>query len=193
MATAYLTLQTTRAGIAVGKLRQHATPAVSALAKEIVKLWKDAVEESKRKRKRDEDKGEDSVKRVKAEGTAGSSAAASPVASTHGAVTADGKDSSKPNSKGPKSPGSPAPLSTIVTRTTARTSKSDGVDKTLRADNTDAAADTVRDKCVTMIYDALAIDSNAAVKVLSERAVSIESEAFKLLNYSTGNDYRGSE
>jgi transcription elongation factor S-II len=61
--------QTSRAGLAVGKLRTHASPGVSSLAKELVKAWKEVVEENKRKRKRDdgEVKTEDG-KRVKAEG-----------------------------------------------------------------------------------------------------------------------------
>ena len=65
---AYPSLQTSKAGVAIGKLRNHVTPGVSTLAKEIVKSWKDAVED-KRKRKREdgESKG-DATKRVKAEG-----------------------------------------------------------------------------------------------------------------------------
>jgi len=64
--------------LAVGKLRSHTAPGVSSLAKEIVKLWKDVIEENKKKRKRDDvDDGaavgvkkekEDGVKKVKAEG-----------------------------------------------------------------------------------------------------------------------------
>ena len=44
---------------------------MSDLAKELVKLWKDVIEENKRKRKREdgeEVKKEDGMKRVKAEG-----------------------------------------------------------------------------------------------------------------------------
>lgn len=55
----------------MGKLRTHTTPGVSNLAKEVVKLWKDVIEENKRKRKRedgDEVKKEDVTKRVKAGG-----------------------------------------------------------------------------------------------------------------------------
>lgn len=57
--------------MAVGKLRNHSASSVAALAKELVKLWKDAIEDSKKKRKRVEDDGvkkEDGAKRVKAEG-----------------------------------------------------------------------------------------------------------------------------
>ncbi|KAL1407525.1 thioredoxin-disulfide reductase [Vanrija albida] len=176
-------LRTSRVGVAVGKLRKHATPGVSSLAQEIVKLWKDAVDESKRKRKRDEESKEDeggaagdAVKRVKAEASAPASASG---ASTPG--TPDGKDKAK----------SPPPLSTIdTTRTKPRTAKEDGVDKTLRSDKTEYASEEVRDRCVVMIYDALASDSNAQTKVLSERAIAIEREALKLMKYSTGNDYR---
>ncbi|WOO84851.1 Thioredoxin reductase [Vanrija pseudolonga] len=179
-------LRTSRVGVAVGKLRKHATPGVSSLAQEIVKLWKDAVDESKRKRKRDEESkedeggaaaGGDAVKRVKAEASAPASASG---ASTPG--TPDGKEKAK----------SPPPLSTIdTTRTKPRTAKDDGVDKTLRSDKTEYASEEVRDRCVVMIYDALASDSNAQTKVLSERAIAIEREALKLMKFSTGNDYRG--
>jgi transcription elongation factor S-II len=41
---------------------------VSSLAKEVVKLWKDAVEESKKRRKRDDgDEKDSAAKRVKRE------------------------------------------------------------------------------------------------------------------------------
>lgn len=76
----------------------------------------------------------------------------------------------------------------------------------------------MREKCVGMIYDALAGDSTAGgfrcsrvsadvlvwckiarlmqlveIRILSERAVAIEGQVHKVLNYTTGNDYRASE
>lgn len=144
-------LRTSRAGIAVGKLRSHGTAAVSALAKEIVKAWKDAVEESKRKRKRGAEEASGDVKRTKAADSASASPApgkASPRAS-----------SAKAEEQDPKSPKSPAPLSTIEKRDKPRTAKDDGVADKLRAEGD--GGDSVRDKCVAMIYDALASDSNA--------------------------------
>lgn len=89
----------------------------------------------------------------------------------------------------------------------------DGVASSLRADTRDegGAGDNVRDKCVVMIYDSLAGDSTAGklltfytrrrrstdiglveIRILSERAIGIEKAAYKLMNSSTGNDYRGS-
>lgn len=61
-------MQTSKAGVAVGKLRSSTSPAISTLAKEVVKLWKEAIESAKQKRKRDDGedvKKEDSVKRTK--------------------------------------------------------------------------------------------------------------------------------
>jgi len=55
-------------------------------------------------------------------------------------------------------------LSTIdPDRTTPRTAKMDGVAQSLRADTSDVGGpgDNVRDKCVVMVYDALAGDSTA--------------------------------
>jgi transcription elongation factor S-II len=42
-------LQESKAGLAVGKLRTHASKDVSDLAKEIVKQWKTEVEQAKAK------------------------------------------------------------------------------------------------------------------------------------------------
>ncbi|KIR28584.1 transcription elongation factor S-II [Cryptococcus deuterogattii 99/473] len=177
-------LRSSKAGVAVGKLRTHATPSVSSLAKEIVKKWRDAVEESKKKRKRAEgDEGKD-VKKEKEEGNGKrvkaetGSSAATPSASTPASVsTPDVKATSPPARQ---------PLSTIdSSRTTPRTAKSDGVADSLKADSSEGGSvDSVRDKCVVMIYDALALDSTA------ERAVGIERAANKSMNFSTGNDYR---
>ncbi|WWD06941.1 transcription elongation factor S-II [Kwoniella europaea PYCC6329] len=189
-------LRSSKAGVAIGKLRSSSTSSISSLAKEIVKSWRDVIEENKKKRKRDDGdasstkKEEGAAKRVKAEG---SSTAASPSAASPNPSTPDIKNETNSNSKKSPSADSPRqPLSTIdSTRTTPRTAKSDGVDKSLRADSSDGAADPVRDKCVVMIYDALAGDSTAQNKILTERAVGIEKYAHKALNYSTGNDYRG--
>ncbi|WVQ74461.1 transcription elongation factor S-II [Cryptococcus sp. DSM 104548] len=182
-------LRSSKAGVAVGKLRQHATPAVSSLAKEIVKKWRDAVEEKKKRKRAEGDDGKDvkkekedgGTKRVKAEDSATASPSRSTPASTS---TPDIKQTSPPARQ---------PLSTIdSSRTTPRTAKSDGVATSLKADasHDGGRADDVRDKCVVLIYDALALDSNAETKILQERARGIERAAHKAMNNSTGNDYR---
>ncbi|ODN97321.1 transcription elongation factor S-II [Cryptococcus wingfieldii CBS 7118] len=183
-------LRSSKAGVAVGKLRQHPTPAVSSLAKEIVKKWRDAVEEKKKRKRAEGDDGKDvkkekedgGAKRVKAE--AGSSAASHSRSTPASTSTPDIKQTSPPARQ---------PLSTIdSSRTTPRTAKSDGIAASLKADASydGGRADDVRDKCVILIYDALALDSNAESKILQERARGIERAAHKAMNNSTGNDYR---
>lgn len=85
------------------------------------------------------------------------SLAATPSASTPAsASTPDVKATSPPVRQ---------PLSTIdSSRTTPRTAKSDGVADSLKADSSEGGSvDSVRDKCVVMIYDALALDSTAGM------------------------------
>ncbi|WWC91023.1 transcription elongation factor S-II [Kwoniella dendrophila CBS 6074] len=203
-------LRSSKAGVAIGKLRSSSTSTISSLAKEIVKSWRDVIEENKKKRKRDDGddgskpvkKEDGSAKRVKAEAGSSAKATTPSVASPipNSVSTPDTKEVKQETNNKNKSP-SPSnsssveqrqPLSTIdSSRTTPRTSKSDGVDKSLKADNSDGASDPVRDKCVVMIYDALACDSTAQNKILIERAMGIEKYAHKSTNYSTGNDYRG--
>ncbi|WVR08899.1 transcription elongation factor S-II [Kwoniella sp. DSM 27419] len=197
-------LRTSKAGVAIGKLRTSPTAGISSLAKEIVKSWRDVIEENKKKRKRDGDdvKKEDaSAKKVKAEGSSAAAspgAASTPSASTPATTTARAEtkpsaveeDNAAASGSSPRAVSPRQPLSTIdSSRTTMRTAKSDGVAATMRADAEDGV-DPVRDKCVVMIYDALAGDSTAQTKIISERAKGIEKAVYKSFNYSTSNDYR---
>lgn len=123
-------------------------------------MWKEQVDESKRKRKRDDEGGGD-AKKAKAGSPAKSPAVKSPSSKppSKGKEEKEGADGEREKSKTPE---------TLVTidygRTAPRTAKSDGVDKSLKSDNTDAASEDVRDRCVVMIYDALASDSNACTR-----------------------------
>jgi transcription elongation factor S-II len=147
------------------------------LAKDIVKLWKEAVDEGKKKRKREEEesgggsavkeegkrseikpKREEGVKRVKTE----KESATTPTAPSTSTSTPKQEEDAKPDTDAGR-PESPVqtPLSTIdSSRTTPRTAKLDGVASTLRAEASGGEA-TVRDKCVILVYDALASDSTA--------------------------------
>jgi transcription elongation factor S-II len=182
-------LRQSRAGIAIGKLRSHATPAISALAKDVVKLWKEQVDENKRKRKRDDD-GAPDAKKAKAGSPAKSPAVKSPSSKPASKGKEEKKEGSGADGEREKSK-TPETLVTIEHgRTTPRTAKGDGVDKSLKSDNSEAASEDVRDRCVVMIYDALASDSNAQTKTLSQCAIAIERECCKLMNYDTGKAYR---
>ena len=146
----------------------------------MVKKWKEAIEQQKSKRKRDdgdEVKKEDGGKKVKTEGMSshlspsililisGSSAVASPLPVT----PAESKSDIKPK-KEDETPGASSSrrtstkeedgvLSTIDdTLKTPRTAELDGVAKNMRVEGGD---DTTRDKCAVMMYNALGIDSRA--------------------------------
>jgi transcription elongation factor S-II len=209
------------------------------LSKEIVKLWKDKIEENKKKRKREdgegvkkeeEGKGQD-IKRVKAEGklavasfsarrpgqaswsltaevvtiTEPAASASSPAGSS-GSSPSDLKTKTedlKPKPEDPststsdpaqtaKSPPQRPPLSTIDSdRKEPRTAKKDGIVDKLKADPNDG--DDFRHKIVVQFYDALASDSTAEKKILTERAQGIERVVWEKSNESTGNEYRQSE
>lgn len=96
---------------------------------------------------------------------AGGSSAVTPSASTPASVsTPDVKATSPPARQ---------PLSTIdSSRMTPRTAKSDGMVDSLKADSSEGGSvDSVRDKCVVMIYDALALDSTAGMSEISRSMV----------------------
>ncbi|KAH7102441.1 transcription elongation factor [Auriculariales sp. MPI-PUGE-AT-0066] len=149
-------LRDTKAGLAVGKLREHDNKEVAALAKELVTKWKTAVKAGKN--------------------TPVSPAAASPAA----------EGSPKTSSTAPQPISAPAPAPPVRTGAAAaiaamsptsatspvtvgplRTYTGDGV-------NFSTTGDKTRDKCVTMVYDALASDSNAPAELIQKRAIAIE-------------------
>ncbi|KAF5331975.1 hypothetical protein D9611_008828 [Ephemerocybe angulata] len=122
-------LRESKAGLAVGKLRQYESTKVSNAAKELVKKWKTAVEK---------------LKPPKA-------ATPKPSAINTSVATAASGSTSKAGGGGgatPATPGGSGP---------PRTAKSDGVSGNV--------GDKVRDKCMELIYDALASDSTARTSV----------------------------
>jgi hypothetical protein len=122
----------------------------------VVKKWKEAIEQQKSKRKRDDGddvKKEDGGKKVKTDGK-----------SPH-YIKGEVKLKKEDETPGASSSRRASPkeedgvLSTIDdTLKTPRTAESDGVAKNLRVEGGD---DTTRDKCAVMMYNALSIDSRA--------------------------------
>ncbi|KAL7409274.1 transcription elongation factor [Mrakia frigida] len=188
-------LRETRAGVAVGKLRNHASSEIGALAKSIVKIWKDAVEENK-KRKASSSTGDDAApKQKKSKSEKGSAAASStnspsstPVPSTSNSKPSSSASSSRPISSLPKSSSHSDRTSdypSIVTPypSSPRTFKGDGAHKP-------GLGDEVRDKCVMLVYDALAGDSNVSKEVLLEKSKGVEKGFFSNNENKTDNAYR---
>lgn len=131
-----------KAGLAVGKLRSHASKEVADLAKEIVKKWKTEVDKEKQA------KGGDAKPTTKATPMRKASTAS---------TTASSATPSAP-SRAPSTPITPTATSAVNSlaagKGEVRTTKTDGV-------STNVSGDKTRDKCIEIIYDALASDSGA--------------------------------
>ncbi|KAJ7666929.1 transcription factor S-II, central domain-containing protein [Mycena polygramma] len=136
-------LRESKAGLAVGKLRTHASKEVSDLAKELVKQWKAEVDLAK----------QGGVKPAVAVNTA----------ARKGSVASNGPAT-------PKTPSGPTP--------NVRTLKSDGVDPKI-------VHDSKRDKCIELVYDALASDSGAPVDLILDKAKAIEAAVFRDMDSTT--------
>ncbi|KAI0300621.1 transcription elongation factor [Multifurca ochricompacta] len=132
-------LRESKAGLAVGKLRSHSAKDVSEIAKEIVRMWKTAVDKEKQ-----------------AAGT-----------QSKGAV----KPSAPPPRKASTASLPPTPTSSS-NNNGARTAKSDGVSTAITGDRT-------RDKCVEMLYDALALESGFPSDLILQRARAVEDTVYK--------------
>jgi len=141
-------LRESKAGLAVGKLRAHASKDVADLAKEIVKKWKTEVEKAK----------------------AGSSSSKSAV---------NGKTQSR---KASMTPTPATPTRANPNKTDLRTAKTDGV-------KIEVTGDKTRDKCVELIYDALASDSGAPPDQILKRAKGIEANVLLLFD-NTNQAYK---
>ncbi|EPS96952.1 hypothetical protein FOMPIDRAFT_1025179 [Fomitopsis schrenkii] len=143
-------LRESKAGLAVGKLRSHASKDVSDLAKEIVKKWKHEVEKEKQ---------------AKGNGDAKSSSNGKPTPMRKASI-ASTTTASAP-SRTPSTPMTPTASAGSYNKGEVRTSKSDGVKINVTGDKT-------RDKCIEIIYDALASDSGAPSELIMSRAKAIE-------------------
>lgn len=146
-------LRETKAGLAVGKLRTHASKEVADLAKELVRKWKSEVDAAK---------------------------AAAAAASNSSTPKAPAPAPPPPvQTKTPTTAVAAASPSTPLTSTPLRNHKTDGVRFSTTHDKT-------RDKCVEMVYDALASDSTAPSDQILGRATNIEKTVYNAEGSSAG-------
>jgi len=150
-------LRESKAGLAVGKLRSHASKQVADLAKEIVKKWKQTVEQEKQQN-----------------GAKVSTAANASMPPTR-------KQSMSVTPSTPTTPSASTP-SAIVKTSDVRTAKSDGVSA--------STGDNTRNKCLELIYDALAFDSGAPSDQIFGRAKAVEAAVFSEFGGTTAA-YKG--
>lgn len=150
-------LRESKAGLAVGKLRAHATKEVADLAKELVKKWKSEVDAAK----------------------AGSTKSpATPTPPKPAAPTATPITAASMSVASPTTPGGGAgagPLSASAVRSV----KTDNV-------KISSVGDKVRDKCIEMVYDALASDSGAPAEQILQRSLAIEKTVYNAEGSSAG-------
>jgi transcription elongation factor S-II len=174
-------LRETKAGVAVGKLRSHASKDVSILAKDLVKKWRTEVDASK-----------------KTKGSPAGSGKPPNVATNLAKKSTDRAASSE----SPSTPAASLPPSTPTTsshptpqpqKTPVRSSN--GASDAPRSTKTDQVkvpplGDKVRDAGLIVFYDAIAWDSNAPSDLIMKRALQIETQLYKESGNSTAGDYR---
>ncbi|KAI9068954.1 transcription elongation factor [Trametes sanguinea] len=139
-------LRESKAGLAVGKLRQHASNPVADLAKEIVRKWKTEVEREKQA----------------AGGGSKGAANGKPPAAKKAASAQSASSAATPTT--PVTPSASASGSKL---NETRSAKSDGI-------KIEYTGDKTRDKCAELIYDALVFDSGAPSELILTRAKEIE-------------------
>ncbi|GJJ14207.1 hypothetical protein Clacol_008469 [Clathrus columnatus] len=171
-------LRETKAGLAVGKLRTHASKSVADLAKDLVKKWKAEVDRAKAK-----------TPGAASTGSNGGTTAPSTTTSTtgSGSETPQPRPTIDTSVRGPSSIHSPLTPGLSTTTTTAngvaRSSKTDGIP-------TDVLHDSVRDKCLQMLYDAVCIDSSVSPAQLHKVSMAIEKSVYTMNGSDTSAAYR---
>ncbi|CDO69744.1 hypothetical protein BN946_scf184697.g16 [Trametes cinnabarina] len=133
-------LRESKAGLAVGKLRQHASKPVADLAKEIVRKWKTEVE------------------REKQAAGGGTKAAANGKPPGYAAPKKATSAPSASSAATPSTPITPTGSSSGSKLSESRSAKSDGI-------KIEYTGDKTRDKCTELIYDALVFDSGARTSI----------------------------
>ncbi|KAG9084748.1 RNA polymerase II elongation factor, partial [Ceratobasidium sp. UAMH 11750] len=171
-------LRETKAGLAIGKLRTHARKEIADLAKELVKKWKEAVEAEKKAR------------------AAGAPAAdpAKPLAKKQTSIPTGKPGAASPKPTAPSLPPleppprklsvSTAPAASTLPSKPLQTPVTPADPNVIRTVKTDAVkieskGDKARDKCLELLYDAMAMDSGAPTEQILKRAYAIEYSVHK--------------
>ncbi|KAJ2719488.1 transcription elongation factor TFIIS [Coemansia sp. Benny D115] len=208
-------LRATGAGQVVGRLRNHEDAAISVLAKKVVQKWKRDVMAANARDGSSASSG--TAKPVAASASAGKKQpAASSSATASGSATARSQSpqvtSATPKNAAASSSGTATPVANTAAKGTAATapasaaaaaapasanngSSSAASQATSSAPRTAASdevslkltGDDVRDKCIELLYNSLAAESNSDAELLVKRASGIEAIEFeKAKSVSTG-------
>jgi len=154
-------LRESKIGLAVGKLRSYSSKEVADLAKELVKKWKNDVEREKQNH------------------VGAGSKTPTPTTTKPPPI----RKASIAESNGTPTPMTPTSESFDGKNGASRTAKSDGI--------TISVGDKTRDKCVELIYDALASDSGSPSDLILKRAKAVEATVLSDFKNDTGREYKG--
>ncbi|KAF9974068.1 RNA polymerase II elongation factor [Actinomortierella ambigua] len=158
-------LRKTEMGVFVNKLRTHKDDEVARLSKEVVKNWKNQVQNASTTTTSTTSTSSPSSTTSSSSNT---SARPSAVDTSKREQLQNGGDS---NSSSPKTPTTPSSSSSNAT----------AKDRTIRTDDMriKSTGDMTRDKCIEMLYSGLGTQSFADSERLMEKSVKIESVIFK--------------
>ncbi|KEP50986.1 transcription factor S-II, central domain protein [Rhizoctonia solani 123E] len=153
-------LRETKAGLAIGKLRSHPRKEVADLAKELVRKWKEAVEASKKAK-------------------AGAKPTPPPVVTSKPAPSQPSPVDPPRRKQSISTPTVPTPISSKPTPTPTRPQSN--VVRTIKTDGVkiESKGDKTRDKCMELLYDAMASDSGAPIEQILKRVYAIEYQVYK--------------
>jgi len=169
-------LRETKAGLAIGKLRSHPRKEIADLAKELVKKWKEAVEAGKKAKAAGAPVADPAKPLAKKQTSVlvGNTSSPQPVAPSLPPLEPPPRKlsvSTTPSaptlpSKPPQTPVIPSDPNVI------RTVKTDAV-------KIESKGDKARDKCLELLYDAMAMGSGAPTEQILKRAYGIEYAVYK--------------
>ncbi|GAA5846935.1 hypothetical protein JCM5353_006401 [Sporobolomyces roseus] len=171
-------LRETKIGITVNKLRSNESKEVGDLAKELVKKWKGDVGQTGASKKTTTSTAPSPSPVPASQPDPKSPIPAPPKPSVAVRTNAVPAPSPPPNSAGKSAPASstvPPPAKRRPSGGPPRTNKTDKVDFRSK----DSTGDTTREKCVELIYDALACDSDAPVELILTRARALEKHVYE--------------
>lgn len=163
-------LRETKLGVAVNKLRTHSDSRVTSLVKKMVSKWKEQVQQQK-------------LARAKAKASAAAGASAS--AGKPARVKSSAADDAGANAA--SADAAPAKSSVLSSMNGAAHTSYAGKPRSFKADfqNTQVHSDKVRNSCVEVTYNALAVDSSHPPEAILRAAKEIEAAVFVAENGTT--------
>lgn len=183
-------LRETKAGATINRLKKNKSKEIQNLANEIIAKWKAAVDQEKKKKRPAEDAAEPTPeKKVKTEGVK--------TERKEGASSKVKAESAAGSARPSPAPERPAKRERKYSTIDEHGAKDRSAEKDapkglepLGIENMPDRERPIREKGVTMCYDALAFDNLSESTLIVSRAIAIEYSIYEKVDRTTGNDYR---